>query len=867
MKISTHNNLILYIWIENNKKLSELHTITMSTFIGNIIHRTVFLLIVLFVYLQTSANDFSDRTFVVAQVTPSEYTSNRFWDFINENDWVALELDLYMNGNHANLNNSNYHFSDILKKIEQTLEENESKILPVFVNYSGNIHFLDSIINTSPVSNRIFFLPQGETWPSSEYLVQANRRIIFFVQGQITNESRILHSIDNYALEISASQITPNSVILSNQSNINKELFKIDDFENLPTGNSSNRMGIFMVPDYVNFLLDSWTKYGKKPNFISVGNTIYSFDFIDQQLNSFNSVKGIVRTPGKNLERVYWKNPDILITGGKFSFPIRGGEEVILTPFAPGYNMTPLQLIITGEMAMPDIFSIVANPLNLSEGLTAGFLFDGSILDIVHPMQTFEGSNYSFSEDIDRGTVLKLPENANILLGDPNQYGFPNSSFTVSCYVKFTDILEFGDNAILGNDEQGYRRGLHLILRSGHPYFGLWANDYMSEEILKNNIWYHLTWRYIIETGQQAIFLNGKNVGGSDGHPPYSGTSILHLGSALSAGASLRGYIDNLFIWDRPLGNDEINRLSFDEEIEIVNDETDRDFQIKNWIIPIFIVIIFLTSVLTVWYRLRKRKAKQHSFKAPANLISTKNQIQFFGEFKALDTDEEDISVLFTPKVKELLFFTMVQSLRNGLGASISDVDATLWSGIPTQKVANNRAVTLNKLRKLLVKFDSVEIVLNNGFLQLKTSESFFCDYVEAFNLCQIREGMSRQQLEVFFHLVKEGRLLKGTDWPWLDEIRGYIGNQVIDNLLKLASYYQKENKLKDVERVAQRILEYDELSEEAVYLQVWTQQKANNSHMAKFQFESFCSRYEKSMGEKFSMQFEEFIRIYSGKE
>jgi len=810
------------------------------------------------------ANDFSDRTFVVAHITPGEYSSNRFWEFINNNDWVSLELDIDSAGNHAYLHNTNLPLSEILSKIEGILDANESKILPVFINYSGNIHFLDSIINTSPISNRIFFLPQGETWPSTEYLVQANRRVIFFVQGQIINESRILHPINNYALEISASQITPNSVILSNQSNINKELFKIDDFENLPTGGSSNRLGIFMVPDYINFLLDSWTKYGKKPNFVSVGNTIYSFDFIDQQLNSFNSVKGIVRTPGKNLERVYWKNPDILITGGKFSFPIRGGEEVILTPFAPGYNMTPSQLIITGEMAMPDEFSIVANPLNLSEGVTAGFHFDGTIHDIVHPDQTFEGSNYSFSEDIDRGTVLKLPENANIVLGDPNQYGFPNSSFTVGCYVKFTDILEFGDNAILGNDEQGYRRGLHLILRSGHPYFGLWANDYMSEEVLNNNIWYHLTWRYIIETGQQAIFLNGKYVGGSDGHPPYSGTSVLHLGSALSAGASLRGYIDNLYIWDRPLGSEEINRLSLGEEIQIVNDEKNEGFQLKDLLIPVVITLIVLINVFLLWIIQRSRKAKKKAFVPPQSMISSKNQILLFGEFRAIDKDEEDISILFTPKVKELLIFTMVQTLRTGIGASITEVDATLWAGIPSRKVANNRAVTLNKLRKLLARFDSVEIISASGYLQLKTNEPVFCDYVEAFGLCQIREGMTRQQLEVFFHLVKEGRLMKGTDWPWLDEIRGYIGNQVIDNLLKLASYYQKENKLKDVERVAQRILDYDELSEEAVYLQVWTQQKANNSHMAKFQFESFCTRYEKSMGEKFSMQFEEFTKIYS---
>ena len=388
----------------------------------------------------------------------------------------------------------------------------------------------------------------------------------------------------------------------------------------------------------------------------------------------------------------------------------------------------------------------------------------------------------------------------------------------------------------------------------------------MSDEVLKNNIWYHLTWRYIIETGQQAIFLNGKYVGGSDGHPPYSGTSILHLGSALSAGASLRGYIDNLYIWNRPLGNDEINRLALGEELQLSDTTENAAFFSNNILLTVFAMVLVMLGFLVGWLLFRKFKTKKQNPAAPKILSLHKNQIQLFGEFIAIDNEKEDISSLFTPKVKELLIFSMVQTLRNGLGAAIADVDSTLWHGISTGKVANNRAVTLNKLRKLLVRFDSVEIILNNGFLQLKTEGTFFCDYIEAFKLCQIREGMTRQQLEVFFHLVKEGRLLKGADWHWLDEVRGFIGNQVIDNLLKLASYYQKENKLKDVERVAQRILDYDELSEEAVYLQIWSQQKANNSYMAKFQFESFCSRYEKSMGEKYNLRFSEFTRVYSEK-
>ena len=813
------------------------------------------------------ASDFSDNTFLIAHISSSDYANDRLWRFIEEKNWVALEFDIDTTSGDASIKDSDIKFRDVLDKIAHLTDVKDSKIIPVFINYSGNIHFLDSIIGSSPVSRRIFYLPQGETWPSTEYLVQADRRIIFFIDGDVDNESRILHPIQNYALQISASTITPNSVILSSESNINKELFKINEFNRLPTGNISSRLGKNMVPDYVNFLLDSWQKYGKKPNFIDVGNASMSFDFLIDQLNSFSSVKGLVRTPGKNMERVYWKNPDILISGGKFSFPIRGGEEIILSPFAPGYSMTPAQLIITAEMSMPEEFSVMAHPLSLSSGLTAAFDFDGVVTDRVNADRNFEGVNYSFTEDIDRGTVLKLPENANIVIGDPSLYGLPNSSFTVSCFVKFTDILEFGDNAILGNNEQGYRRGLHLVLRSGHPYFGLWSNDFISEAKLENNTWYHLTWRYIIETGQQTIFLNGKNVGGSDGHPPYSGTNNLHIGSALSSGASMRGYIDDLLIWDRPLGNEEINRLSLDEEIQVTNDQP-QESQLPDGLLMLFVASTgILLSLIVFWLIFRRKKEISAFTKKEKNPLPAKNQIRLFGEFKAVNTEGEDITSSFTPKVKELLIFTIVHNLRNkNLGAPISEIDATLWEGIAAKKVANNRAVTLNKLRKILVQFDQLEIVSNNGYLLLKTENTFFCDYFEAFKLCQIPEGMTREQLETFFHLVKGGSLLKGIDWPWLDEIRGYIGNQVIDNLLKLAMFYKKENKLKNVENVAERILDYDNLSEEAVYLQIWSQRMARNTHLAKFHFEAFCTRYKKSMGEQFSMSFNEFIEAFKDK-
>jgi DNA-binding SARP family transcriptional activator len=809
------------------------------------------------------STEISDKTFLISKINPQSFNNQQIWNLFLKNNATGIELEIESKNKNAFLQNSTEKFSFVLEKIHSLLQEDQAKIIPVFIRYNGNILLLDSIINESEIASSIFYLPQGETWPSVEYLVQANRRVIFFVVGNYSGVSRILHHIKNYAFEISASTSAKNLYAENNTEVINQELFIINNFEQLPTKFATNHLNRNLVPDYINFLLENWKKYGKRPNFIFVGNEISNFDNTVDQLNSFTWIKGVAKISDKNLEKVYWKNPDIMVTGGKFSFPYRGGEELILTPFVPGYKMTPQQIVVTGEMTIPESYAIFATPLKLSEDLTGSFNFEEIIMNAVNISLEFEGENYSFVQDIERGNVLRLPENASINLGEPGNYGFRNSSFTVSCFVKFTEILEFGDNAILGNYESGYRKGLHLILRSGHPYFGLWANDFVADKILRSNQWYHLTWRYIIETGEQSIFLNGQPIGGSEGHPPFSGTGDIHLGSALSSGASLRGYIDNLLIWDRPLGNEEINRLSLDEEIiieEVASNKNGFFGVSKNWIVIFAGLLITALLIFIVAKRFNRKKPGTY-IEPPVELV--KNKIQLFGEFKAINNKGEDITDLFTPKVRELFLFVLIYSLKSGIGANIRDINDTLWSGISSRKVANNRSVTLNKLRKILLEIDGIEIVSTTGYLQVKIKKPFYCDYISAFKLCQIPEGMSKQQMISFFEMVKRGRFLKGIHWEWLDEIRGFTGNQVIDNLINLATIYQKEENLPEIEKITRRILDYDDLNEEAIYLQIWALQKNNNLNLAKFNFTSFTKKYENSFGEPYQLNFTQFNKHF----
>lgn len=824
--------------------------------------RFILPLILALFFLSGTSNgkEFAESSFLVAKVSQSNLYNQQFWDFLQSNNSSGIELELTEKNGKVLLEESEHNLTTVLDKIYQFISTDSAKIFPVFINFKGNIQALDSIISDSEIAQHIFSQPRGEAWPTIEYLLQANRRVLFFISGDFKNSGRTLHNAGDYIFRISADKVNP-----ALNPGTNLELFLINNFENLPVNSSPGSNIQNMVPDYINFLLENWTRYGKKPNFIFVGDKILNFNFIISQLNSFTWITGTIRGAGKTFEKVYWKNPEVSVTGGKFSFPYRGGDELTLTPFMPGYKLTPEQIIVTGEMEVPETYQIMASPIELGQNLTGSFYFNGEIQNILLPEKTYSGENYSFSQDIERGTVLRLPENSNVNLGPPEVYELRNSSFTVSCFVKFSEILEFGDNAVLGNYESEYRKGLHLILRSGHPYFGLWANDYISEEKLEPNIWYHMAWRYIIETGEQAIFVNGKNIGSSDGHPPFSGTADIHLGSALSQGASLRGYIDDLHFWNRPLGTEEITRLALNEEVKTKVESAERQsFWERNRLISGVAVLAFVIAagIAFLAFRRKKKVAENTSVLLPETNAS--NQIRLFGGFKGIDRDGNDISAQFTPKVKELFLFTLLATIKNQTGALISDIDEQLWPGLPSKKVSNNRAVTLNKLRKILQRLDGVEIVTQNGHLLVKTEESFFCDYAEAFKLCQIPGGMDKQQLEVFFNLVKRGRFLKGLHWNWLDEIRGYTGNQIIDNLLKLAAFYSKENKLAKMEALAKRILEYDDLNEEAVWIQIWVLQQMNNLHQAKFHFESFCTKYQQNLGEKYSLNFEQFYAHFS---
>ncbi|MFW6371715.1 MAG: hypothetical protein ACOC10_10995, partial [Bacteroidota bacterium] len=366
--------------------------------------KNIILLLIFFVAggLTSTATEFSEYSFLIAEGNASNLNSKRFWRLLENNHAAGLEVKLEEVNNAVFFKENKQDFNFFLTQLHELLVKDSTKILPVFLSYEGDVTVLDSLIKNSPLSSYIFYLPQGEAWPSIEYLIQANRRLIFFIKGNYNNKSSIVHKIDNYALQISANKIPSPADNFKRRNAVSLELLVVNEFNMLPTQIPLNHQSRNLVPDYINFLLETWTRYGKRPNFILVGENIFDFDFIVEQLKSFAWIKGTVKAGEKNMERIYWRNPDVSVTGGKFSFPYRGGEEITLSPFVPGFQMIPEHIVVTGEMDIPDQYTIIATPVPLNNGLTGNFNFEGILLNNARPSMVLHGENFAFTEDIER---------------------------------------------------------------------------------------------------------------------------------------------------------------------------------------------------------------------------------------------------------------------------------------------------------------------------------------------------------------------------------------------------------------------------------------------------------------------------------
>jgi two-component SAPR family response regulator len=822
-------------------------------------------LILYFMFFQmgeAECQHLSDQTYLISDLTKTELNQQVIASTLNIR-WsgVYVKLEARRNNNRLYLisDSGRYAFEDFAKTIKLFLQERPRRILPVFIDFSGSISELNEAFISSGLSDKIFYLPPGERWPETEKILSSGKNLLLFTFQKSTTGNMMFHYAWDYIAEYPHSgDEDPAFDGHYINGDIRKELLMVRDLE-IPASiirPSQLVLDITQNQFYINHLLNRWKNTGKRPNFIFAGSFSSSLAALIPYLGTYKSVKGVVKIDDRPMDKVFWKHSNKCITYSYFSFPYSEGEELNLTPFSPGYSFNPQTYTLSGENVLPNL-TFSAQPLSIDEGLTAYFPFDGNWENFLDKNEKSKPVNAEFISDITKGNVAKLADSAYIIMAKPEKYGIRNNSFTVSSWIKLNKVEQNRDYCILGTPEGVFRKGLHLVIRQGRPYFGFYGNDLWAEKTVAPNEWFHIVFRYNFFNGEQAIFVNGSNVGLSYNHASFIGDSALQVGKSIQQRNYLNGYIDNLYIWNRPLGEEEIRFLHNSE----LKPEIEKKTQIPGiiWFIPEFILLAGIG--IFVVNRSRKRK-KQLAWNPQRKFKTTpayKNAIFLFGDFMIYDTKGEELSDKFTPKIRELFLIILLFTIKNKKGIRTDKLTSVLWFGFEPQKAANNRSVTFNKLRKIIESVEGLRIEFNSGFWSVNFDNSFYCDYLEAYSIMERKDTPPKSELEKLFDIVRKGDFLNEIHYDWLDEFKGYVANEIIDNLTSLASRMNENENGQILKEISERILLADDLNEKALQLVIRQLIINNNLNQAKFRFNSFKNNYQTAYGEPYKLSFEEF--------
>ncbi len=237
------------------------------------------------------------------------------------------------------------------------------------------------------------------------------------------------------------------------------------------------------------------------------------------------------------------------------------------------------------------------------------------------------------------------------------------------------------------------------------------------------------------------------------------------------------------------------------------------------------------------------------------NYDFSKKCICFFGGFRVIDKEGNDLTTLFTPTLKALLILLILYTGKDSKGITGHKMIQLLWYDKSEESAKNNRNVYMSKLRGLLEKVGEIKIQNQSGLWYIEFEGGTFCDYLEALQL--YRENNSRN-LEKLLELLLRGMMLPNTEIDWIDSFKNNFSDTTIDLLSNLL----KQENLSDTLRlkIADTLFQHDYINEEALCLKCRILCQQGKKGLAKTVYDSFCKEYHASMGAEYKYSLMEVI-------
>lgn len=598
--------------------------------------------------------------------------------------------------------------------------------------------------------------------------------------------------------------------------------------------------------------LELWKQSGMPPNFIASQELPHSeVRKVADSLNQLRRFRGIVYYQEELLNEINWYNSPGTITPAKFSFPLTAKEQ-ILSPYKNGFRISPGEVIHHPMMEDdPRVFTAYDIPIN--DKLIYNFSFDnGAANSLDMEWENSIVKDISFKEDADRGYVLHLSKpNSFIDYSKENLLNF-GTPISISVWVKADSIADY--MGIIG-----FGAAFSFKLMGGKPDFTTATiKDHVIPQALSKNTWHHLG--VIFNPGATVEFyLDGEKSGEVITSEIKPSSQSLVVGNNIW-GEQFYGSLDDLKIWDRGLSAKEVAVL-FQEN---TNDETSSYSLVMISAACILVSMLFF-FLRVKWMATAAKRQKRAKTLSGSEFSQQENRLQLFGHFNIKTKETGEVSSRFSPLMRQILSFMVLKTEETKNGISTNKLTETFWPGVEKDKAKENRGTNIKKLRKALNDVEGLKVVFEDKKWYIETREDFVIDILvygsikEALTSGLYSAHVPEQELSAFLALLKHGNILQNTHAEWADHFKNKISSEV-DTLLTDIYHNHQDALESDVKiRLAQTILLFDSLNEDALKILIRELVAAGKHGQAQSAYETFAKNYQALYAEPFCVEYQEF--------
>jgi len=741
------------------------------------------------------------------------------------------------------------------------------------------------------------------SFPSLAQVEAAKKQVIIFSLADENGLPNWVSKFWDYGLKLKPSLSIPTLVNDIEKGDFRADLLMMDFFSGSELFKDLKKRYVssgWSGWQYVlNYLLDLWKQNGKRVSFFVTDPALQITREKAGLVDSFKVVSGKVQHNLLPLDFVIWGGEKQKFTHGNFSFPLAPNEKIILTPQSPGFGFSPSSIQVNGKDRHNPV-NFFANPVDIKNQLQLYFPLSNNtknnsnsgIYGISHGIQ--------FRPDAQRGPVASFGTRRWISLAPANELGIIQSDFTFAVWLKLDSAGI--EQSIVGTYTSDLGSSIHLSLRNSIPYFGFFGNDHLGKNHLETGRWYHVVWRYMKFSGEQAIYVNGRLDSRSNNHPAYEGTDSLYIGrTTLVGGRYFNGQMSNFVLWNRALSETEILLLA--KDLAPLNSAVAATYW--YWAAA-FLLILSVVAFIFIAKRITNRYPAINNpiplaggglpeqvkvlptpepektatlvleglvIETAINPIETifaeaidttlpaKVQIQVFGKFRLIDTAGVNRVTEVSPKIRELLLVLLLHSQKYEQGISTEELTMVLWNGFDSKKAANNRNVSIHKLRMALKEMPGVQLVFENNFWKVNLDSNRVCfDYPLCFAyLKKLTNPVNHTPvlLASFYAVISKGKFLPEDQYSWLDTFKESVDTEIIEALNfvleKNREIFSKEELINWIDL----LMLFDPINEDMIemLMKVLTDNK-----LARHYFNKFSQEYKLYYGEKFTPSFSELF-------